>query len=148
MIIRWLGAYGRGPSLLKSLEWEMKDRSHKCAERVYKGKGPQVEHPLVGLLVKGSAVVRRWSGDVYSTPRRHGGVTLRRTRDEKSAVYHNEYWVRPRYSAVVIKSRGCSGRTISQKALLDIYTFCESHKLPVYRINKDGSLKEVVLMRK
>ena len=148
MIIRWLGAFGSGPNLKEALEWELKDNSHKCAERIFRGKDPEITYPIVGLLVKSTAIVRRWSGDVWSVRRRSGQMTLRATRKEDESSSHNEYWVRPRYSGVVIKSRTLADRPISQNALRIIKEFSMQHKLPVYRLSKNGRLKEVILREK
>lgn len=129
MVIRWLGAFRKKGSITESLSWELSQSSVSAlaAERLSKGKSA-IRHAKVGLLVKNSAVLRKYRSDVWSEYR---GNKLIKTRKEGCAYSdHTECWVRPDYIAVVVKGR------ISDTAL----QACHETGLDVLRLTRDGSL--------
>lgn len=137
MIIRWLGAFRKGNSngLLDSLKWEISqaDRSAVAAEQLVRGKS-QIHHAKIGLLVKNRALLRKFSGDVWSE---YDPITnkLIKTRHEHSAYSdHTECFVRPDYCGIVVKRGARMGAIETARA------FAKSHGLPLLRLTRDGRL--------
>jgi hypothetical protein len=131
MIIRWLGAFRKQGSLYSALVWEVTQttRKHVAAERLQRGKS-YIFHARVGLLIKNSAVVRRYRSDVWSEYTRTGA--LKKTRKEgKNWSGHTEVWARPVYIGVVLKDV----RNISQSALQAVKRFTDEFEYDVFVLN-------------
>ena len=134
MIERWLGAFKKKQSLYNSLVYEIEQREkvHVAAEMLQAGKS-YINHAKVGLLVKNSALVRRFNGDVYSVYKKTSSrtKTLKKTRSENSAYsFHRECFVRPEYIGVVLKFK----KTISKTALQAIKNFSLEYNCPVFEL--------------
>jgi len=133
MIIRWLGAFRKNREsrgLYSALCFEIKQiqRKHIAAEKLQHGRS-FIQHAKVGLLVKNSAVVKKYSGDVWSEYNSNG--TLRKTRRPDIAISnHTEVFCRPEYLGVVLKST-----KISQTALQAVSRFAAEYSCPVFYLN-------------
>lgn len=140
MVIRWLGAFGRGHSLAAALRYELEDRdsTDECAaEILLKGSGPRIKHATVGLLVKSSAVNRKFRSDVWSSA--GIGCKLKPARGEgKAHSGHTEAFVSPHYSGIVIQ------RKLKNKAMSTIWKAARKSGLPVFTINSKGELIKLV----
>ncbi len=112
MIVRWLGAFGRGPSFEAALRHELARPATEevCAEPVGKHPGGAlIGHPKVGLIVARRALVRLWHGDVWSIPDQNNPGRLRRTRRPTTHymghMLHAEAWVHPVYVGIVVRGQ-------------------------------------------
>jgi len=131
MIIRWLGAYRKNRELYSALcfEIEQSQRKHVAAERLQHGQS-FIKHAKIGLLVKNSAVVRKYKNDVFSEYCKNG--TLKKTRrPDQAGTEHTEVFCRPEYLGVVLKST-----KISQSALRAVERFCTEYSCPLFFLNK------------
>lgn len=130
MIIRWLGAFRKKGRLIDSLNWELSQQSVPAlaAERLRKGKSA-IPHAKVGLLVKNSALLRRYRSDVWSEYRGNGKLIATRKEGEAYSQ-HAECWVRPEYLAIVIKGK------VSDTAL----QACQNTGLDILRLTRDRRL--------
>lgn len=136
MIIRWLGAFCHRGSLLDSLRWELTQTSRQvvAAEKLKKGRS-LISHARVGLLVKNSALVRKYNSDVYSRYNKVG--KLKKCRNEGEAFSsHTECWVKPYFVGIVVKNLN----KILNKALCDIVKCHEEFRIDVYQLTRDGKL--------
>ena len=135
MIIRWLGAYRRGgESLAESFQWEFRQTGRKilAAERLQNRRSRMHNGATVGLLVPNRAVVRRFSGDVWSEQR---NGHLRATRSQEGGSHSPwEAWVRPEYIGIIIR------KPISGQGAVAIRDIAEKTGLPVLRLTRDGQL--------
>ncbi|MCW7076391.1 MAG: hypothetical protein OCU18_03755 [Candidatus Syntrophoarchaeum sp.] len=133
MVIRWLGAFNtnrknRGLYSALCFEIEQSRRKHVAAERLRRGRS-MIRHAKVGLLVRNSAIVKKFRSDVFSEYNRNG--TLRKTRAQDVAWSgHTEVFCRPEYLGVVLKST-----KISQTALRAVQKFAEKYNAPVFFLN-------------
>ena len=132
MVIRWLKAYGRRRvSLSEALKYELSlEHSIMCAEKLVGGKS--TIGSKVGLLVKNTAVVRRYKGDVYSSVNHNG----RRVRGRRPKNTHTEVWVRPEYIGIVCK------RNTKKHHLETVKKAGRKYGLPVFLLTRDGRLVE------
>lgn len=142
MIVRWLGCYGKKGSLAESIEFEFTTaKKALCAERILKAKGRKSgvpEYARIGLLVKNSAVVRRFKEDVYSVRNEQG--YLRKTRKGCGGFgSHTEVWVLPQYCGIVVRDKWAS---ISREAQTVVKNTAEKYNLPVF-ILANGQLNEM-----
>ena len=133
MVIRWLGAFRKNGSLEEALKWELNQTavSALTAERLPKGRSA-IHHARVGLLVKNSAVLRRFRSDVWSAYRENGKLYATR---KQGVAYsqHTECWVKPKYLAIVVKGK------VSHEAL----QACIATGLDVLRLTRDGRLVQI-----
>ncbi|RLE45637.1 hypothetical protein DRJ25_05350 [Candidatus Woesearchaeota archaeon] len=133
MVVRWLGAFrknreNRGLYSALCFEIESDHRKHVAAERLQRGRS-FIKHAKVGLLIKNSAVVKKYAKDVFSEYNKNG--TLKRTRHQDDAWSdHSEVFCRPEYLGVVLKST-----KISQTALQAVQKFAEKYDAPVFYLN-------------
>jgi hypothetical protein len=143
MLVRWLGAFRTQGTISEAIDYEMGPSvALRCAELIKKGAASEIDRG-VGLLVRNSALVRKFRSDIYSVP---DGRRLRQTQPEDDSYSsHTEAWVRPDYIGIVIKSRSHLHRTIQQKTLLAVAQAATRHNLPVFRLRNNGTLEEVVL---
>ncbi len=142
MIIRWLGCYGKKGSLTDALNYEFENAQKAvCAERLLKAKGKKSgvpEHSRIGLLVKNSAVVRRFKEDVYSIRNKQG--YLRKTRKDCGGFgSHTEVWVLPQYCGIVVRDKWASISRDAQKIVKDT---ANKYNLPVF-VLANGQLNEI-----
>ncbi len=129
MIIRWLGAFRKRGSLEEALKWELTQApSAVAAERLIKGKSA-IYHAKIGLLVKNSALLRKYRSDVWSEYNENGKL-VRTRREDGAHSCHTECWVQPHYLAIVIKGK------VSDQAL----QACRNTGLPILRLTRDGRL--------
>lgn len=160
-ICRWLGAYGlkaRKITLLDALlyEYGLSDSARPnskspdtparraacpvvCAERLVKGRS-YIAHARVGLLVRNNAVVRKFSGDVWSYVDQASGRRKQSRRPEDALSQHTEVWVQPDYIGVVVK-RGL--KHISAEAASVVASFALRHNKRVFVLTRDGKLIDV-----
>ena len=128
MIVRWLGAFRRKGTLEEALNWELTQApSAVAAERLINGKS-EIRHARIGLLVKNSAVLRKFRSDIWSEYR--NGKLVATRREGYAHSRHTECWVQPVYIAVVIKGK------VSDQAL----QACRNTGLPLLRLTRDGRL--------
>jgi len=141
MIIRWLGAFRKnGQNLTDSLIWEtiQTERPAVAAERLNHKKS-YIRHARIGLLVRNSALLRKYKSDVWSEYR---GKTLVRTRKEDKALSnHSECFVRPDYLGVVLKDH----KKITNTALQAVKDFCDQTGMPCYLLTRDRRLLQIRL---
>ena len=142
MIIRWLGCYGKNGNLAESFVFEFNSAQKAlCAERLLKSKGYQPgvpERVRVGLLVKNSAVVRRFKEDVFSVRNQQG--YLRKTRKGCGGFgSHTEVWVLPQYCGIVVRGKWAS---ISRESQAIVSETARKHNLPVF-VLANGQLNEI-----
>ena len=129
MVIRWLGAFRRKGTLKEALAWELTQApSAVAAERLIRGKSA-IHHAKIGLLVKNSAILRKYRSDVWSEYRENGKLVATR-REGYAHSRHTECWVQPIYLAVVVKGK------VSDQAL----QACRNTGLPILRLTRDGRL--------
>jgi len=133
MIIRWLGAFrksreNKGLYSALCFEIEQSQRKHVAAEKLQRGQS-FIKHARVGLLIKNSAVVKKYKGDVFSEYNANG--TLKKTRRPDQAYsYHYEVFCRPEYLGIVLKST-----KISQTALQAVKRFTDEYACPIFFLN-------------
>lgn len=134
MIIRWLGAYGHATDLASSLSWELGvNRKAVCAERLVNGHAGVADRAKVGLIVKNSAVVRRFREDVWSV--RNDSGYLRKTRKGCGGFGdHTEVWIQPQFIGLVVRGKWAAISRDAQKTLLDA---AQQYSLPVYVLAND-----------
>lgn len=127
-IVRWIGAFGRGDSLEASLSFEIaRSSAHEvCAEDTKNGSYISAK---IGLLVKQTAVIRRFHGDVWSVTDEKTG-RLVKTRNPVST--HSELWVNPIFTAIVVKNG------VSDSNLKIARDFADAHGLKFLGITKKG----------
>ena len=140
MLIRWLGAFGKGSDLKSSLEWELTQTDNKTlsAERLQRksngGYRSWIYHARIGLVVANKAVLRHFKSDVFTVRK---GQALRPTRNDLGKVtpgYHTEYLVKPEYKAILIKSH------ISETARQAIKEISRRFNLPILYLTKGGTI--------
>jgi len=134
MIIRWLGAFRHKGSLSDSLKWELEqtDTSAVAAEKLVRGRS-EIKKARVGLLVKNSAVLRRYYSDVWSKYNDKGKLVKTR-REGKAYSRHAECWVSPSYIGIVVKG------TISPRVLRECVKASKKYGLDMLRLTRDGRL--------
>ena len=137
-VVRWLGAFGRGESIHAALLWELTqtERCELAAEPCLPNESGI--RSRVGLLVKRSAVVKRFNGDCWSIVE---GASLKKTRNPRCSPWHREVWVRPEYTAIVCKD----WHTLSSQVRRTVAWFARAHRLPVLSFE---NFKEVTLPKK
>ncbi len=132
MIIRWLGAFGKNGSLQDSIQFEL-NRDSEVAAELLKNKS-LISHARIGLLVKNSAVVKKFDGDCWSV-REDGGLV--KSRNPKTArSQHKEVWAKPNYIGLVVKSR------ITKSAFKEIKYIASIYNLDLFKF-KSGDLKKI-----
>ena len=144
MIIRWMGAFGYNIDLVQAIEHELSlvnSSCIKCAESIKKGTPSEMRsHVQVGLLVRGSAVVRRFKSDVYSIRLKNG--KLGKTRYEGDAYStHTEVWVRPDYTGIVLRA---GGFPLSREVIREIFLITDKYNIPLFKLSRKGELDEVI----
>ena len=104
MAIRWLGAFGKGSSLVDSLRWEL-TQNFGGREVAAEWVDSQTSHQrfrirrTVGLLVAKGAIIRRYPGDVWSVTSESGRLEVTRP---STSYGHTECFCRPKFSAIVL----------------------------------------------
>jgi len=134
MIIRWLGAYGKTEQgLIASLEFEFsRDYSDEvCAEYLTNSMPSAIKHSRVGILVKNSALIKKYSGDVWSVKDETGRLVETR----KPVGTHTEAWCFSDFIGVVVQT------PIAK--LDDVRKFCKLHNLPLFKLTEGGNLKDM-----
>jgi len=143
MVIRWLGAFRTQGTLFDALVWELTQttKKHVAAEKLQRGKS-YITHAKIGLLIKNSAVVKRYRSDVWSEYTRIG--TLKKTRREGDAwSRHTEVWARPVYLGIVLKSF-----KLSSTAWQAVDEISKNFNLQVFYLNPaDRKLHKVTIFR-
>jgi len=135
--VRWLGAFGKGSSLLKSLHYEVaRDSNGEVAAELLRDGKSQIRHARVGLLVSQKAVIRRFDCDVWSRPVGTKSVRLKANRT-KAFSEHAECFCRPEYTGVVVKNYAGMKKDIKK----GILWFAKKNNLPVYELT-GGELKK------
>ena len=145
--IRWLGAFAHGASdLQSSLEYELKGEEDRvrCAETLKRKQGTNMPNNVrIGLLVRNSAIVRKFASDVWSEYRPNKSGNLRKlvaTRDEHSAwSCHTETWVWPQYIGIVLRA----GRPIHPPSLRAVREASIRFGVPIFKLAKNGELLKV-----
>lgn len=155
--VRWLGAFGSGPSIDEAASWEISQLDRQVAvEPLWRGRS-LLDHAKIGLVVdhQSSVFVKAWTRDAYTT--KVGAVLKTRGRDgdgRQQKAFRNldrflSYWTKmapynlghgeavfdaPVYSAVVVKSTATERGLRRAKKLADIT------KLPlvVLQVKDDG----------
>lgn len=128
--IRWLGAFGRHGNFPAALKWELEDNTREVAAEWFSGSpavSPDVEHCAVGLLVAKGAVMRCYSGDVWSVPS-PSGERLVPTRPASEGQTHSECFCKPHYRAFVIRKPLDQLRPVIRRPLVSM---ARKHGLPV-----------------
>jgi len=139
MIVRWLGAFGKSKSLHESLSWELSQSSVKelAAERL-RGLESVIKHARVGLLVKSNAVIKSFSGDVYSVKNEDG--TLKKKRSGKlglkKSCVQRECWVKPEYIGIIIK-----GGSLNKKIMRTLKWFASVYRIDIFILSNEGLKK-------
>ena len=133
MVVRWLGAFRKGSASLEdALRWEL-SRSAKAvaAERLKDKQSAMSSHCKVGLIVKGSAVLRRFRSDVWSETNQAGNLV--RTRPEYSTwSEHTECWVRQEFVGVIVRPG------VSSDALTTCRKIALEFDLPLLTLSTGG----------
>lgn len=138
MIVRWLGAFRKGAgnlhdSLLAELTGQV--GFELAAEPLQHGKSFVPGN--VGLLAKRSALVKKFTGDVWSE--RHPAGNLEKTRRPAQAKSrHEEAWIRPDFAGIVVVDWGNLGGQTRKT----VEYFAKRFEIPVFQLQK-GKLKEV-----
>jgi len=150
--VRWLGAFGRGNSLIDAGHWEIAQLDRQvAAEPLWRGKS-LVRHAMIGLAIDHSASLFRsgWLYDAWTVIDKDGVLVsrppagtakdarkdLRRFRDMdrflacwarmRSPSHHAEAaFASPDYTAVVVKS--CASDRAKQRAA----TLAKALNLPI-----------------
>ena len=138
MIVRWIGAYRNWKnSLSEAIDHELCVPIHRvrCAERLCRGRSNI--RAKVGLLVKNSAIIKRFRGDVWSEP--IGNGKLKATRKQTFYPWHTECWVKPVYIGIVIK------RHVKTQVWQTCVDACIRHNMPLFKLTKNGVLNAVNL---
>ena len=146
MVVRWLGAYGKGPSLVDSLRFELTrpKTDEVAAEPIDNRNG--LKFVSIGLVVKRRAVRRVYSGDVFSQPCNRLGLPclqdengfcdetcpgcrqLRTTRKPKHGSLHGEAICNPDYCAIAVRG------VITPKAWKIVKVFSKAFGLPIKKL--------------
>lgn len=140
-VVRWIGAFAKRGTLAESLSYEFSRPAtdEVCAER-YCGRSV-IEHARVGLLVKRTAVVKRFTGDCYSVADETG--RLHKTRNPRHAgSHHTEVWCNPVYVAVVLDEFNAPAGLLSRKTYAEIYGFAAKNKIKVLVIDQYGNWED------
>ena len=88
MFVRWMGAFGKKGSLYSSLNWELLNCSKEVAcEHLSKGKS-SIHQSKVGLIIPKSAILKMYSGDVWSEYKGDKLVPTRHIRNYTHKQYH------------------------------------------------------------
>ena len=132
MLIRGLGAYGKGESLEASLRYELtRSAADECCAMLISRKEYGWLPSGVCLLVKNSARIKLFNGDCYSVSE-NGKLHL--TRSANSSKTHRECWVHPEYIAIVLTKR------ISKKALETVQSIAKEFGLKILHLTKEMQL--------
>ena len=103
IVIRWLGAFGKGESLHLALAWELSQAEREVAgEPIRRGQRSKISRPRVGLLIKSAAVRRVFHCDTWSKPGQNGRLVKGRTMAEWKG--HSEAFCLPHYAAIVVRN--------------------------------------------
>lgn len=140
MVVRWLGAFGKGSDLAASLSWELTQNREVAAEHITSGNG-KIRHARVGLLVDKRAVIRVFPGDVWSVAGEDG--KLRATRYASGYALtgrHSEAFCRPVYRAIVIKDHPDRIKPVVMNAVRGA---SEGFSLPIVWIDSKGKKHSV-----
>lgn len=138
MIVRWLGAFGKGADLKSSLYWELAINHEEVAAEPLHGfyvkngdldYASSIDHAKVGLILKRSSLIKKFNGDCWSIKQDH---KLVKTRNPRASTAHNEAWVRPDYVAIIIKG------PISEGAFIIIEEMAAQFNLPI--LNNRGEI--------
>ena len=129
--VRWLGAFGRAPSLHEALQWELEGKRIVACEPLLPSEGGRsILWSKVGLEVAPSAVRRVFHGDVWSI---RVGKTLVGTRRPEDAPHKwGEAFARPVYTAIVLRGR------VSKQVFATVKWFSRSRQLPIRRMSAEG----------
>ena len=138
MVIRWIGAFGKGESLFQSLSWELTQEREVAAERVTGGKGT-IEHAQIGLRVASEAVVRHYEGDVWSKVAPDGRLYATR-RGRRTHDGHSECFCKPVYTGIVCKQHPSRLAKLVQEA---VFQASEKFGVSVFYMNEKGEVKKV-----
>lgn len=140
MVVRWLGAFGKGSDLATSLSWELTQDREVAAEHISSGNG-KIRHARVGLLVDKRAVIRVFPGDVWSVAGEDG--KLRATRYASGYALrrrHHEAFCCPVYRAIVIKDHP---DRIKPAIMATVRSASASFALPIVWIDGKGKKHSV-----
>ena len=135
MVIRWIGAFGKGESLFQSLSWEFTQEREVAAERVTGGKGT-IEHAQIGLRVASEAVIRHYEGDVWSKVSPDGRLYATR----RGRRGHSECFCKPVYTGIICKQQPSRLAKRVQEA---IYMAAEKFNISVFYMTEKGEVKKV-----
>ena len=135
MVIRWIGAFGKGESLFQSLSWEFTQEREVAAERVTGGKGT-IEHAQIGLRVASEAVIRHYEGDVWSKVSPDGRLYATR----RACRGHSECFCKPVYTGIVCKQHPSRLAKLVQEA---VFQASEKFGVSVFYVTEKGEVKKV-----
>lgn len=155
MLIRWIGAYGKGDSLEDALRWEITQRDREVAAEyvfratvsewrggfgyehiapVVRGQG-FIDHALVGMWLDKRAWIKGYPGDVWSRTDEAGRLYATRRAVVRSHG-HTEIFCKPGYVKALILKRHPS--TLGPAILKTLKTISVEYDLPVFYLNKKG----------
>ena len=143
MLVRWLGAFGRGGSLRESFAWELEQHDRNvAAEQFHHPKDPQgnIVHAIVGIQIDARAALRTWRGDVWSIVDEQTGY-LKATRPANISTRHRETFCRSGYArAIVLKKHP---HNVRLTILRDVAWAAKKYNLRVFWLTPDGKKKLV-----
>jgi len=152
MCIRWLGLYGAFHGV-KSLEFELNSTRLRSAEWTVKGRRFVGFEQFVsfGLLVKSSAVKRRFYGDAGSIFHEDEGrtkVSVESKSCRNRRNFHNriimEAIVEPKYVGLVIVESAINyERQKLDSWFDDIINFAKEKGLKIFIIDRESSIREI-----
>lgn len=135
MIVRWLGAFRKVGSLSSSLEFEFSNTREIACE--YCSGFSAITHANVGLIVANRAMVKKFSGDVWSKDINGRLVPTRWS--HASSSKHTECFCKPIFKAIVIKSK------ISAENMQILKDFSKKTHIPIVNFYKSKNKKREII---
>jgi hypothetical protein len=140
MYVRWLGAFASQATLSESISFEMNRLSEVACEHFTKKSN--IQHSTVGLLVDPKAIIKRWTGDVWSEYEGIHLVATRKPWEAGKGSKHTECWAKPSYTGILIQG---SFQDLKRNAREELRKAVSETGLPVYELKK-GRLNPVTIL--
>ena len=139
MYVRWLGAFAHEFTLSESIRFEYTRTSEVACEHF---RVKSNIHKSVGLLVDPKAIIKRWSGDVWSEYQGDKLVSTRKPWEAGKNSHHTECWANPKYTGIVVKG---SFHDLSRNIRNELIKAVTDIDVPVYELKK-GRLIPVTIV--
>jgi len=140
-----MGAFRKkSSSLHSSLQFELSQATKEVACEYIKNGVSEIAHANVGLMVKNTAIVKKFNGDCWSVRNSQG--LLEKTRNPRhSGSLHAEAWAKPHYVAIVLKKYQC----LKKSTIKTVVFWAKEKKMPILELKRESDchviLREILL---